>query len=178
MSYSFYFSPQCIFSLLSFASYLCSHSVSRSVTSCFLPLTRGDLTWPMHNCEPVCGSDCACVTMCHCAVCACVCVCECLTWMPLHTEGTMSFSFFGSVFPWVCVRVSASACDHSESPRGAADVAGHTLNTSTLFFLPLLVKHWFRGPQFRGDNEHRSIKEGDNKGKCDRGTTPGGCFTH
>lgn len=55
---------------------------------------------------------------------------------------------------------------------------GHSLNTFPLFFSsPFLVKHRFREPHFGGDNEHRSIKKGDNKAKCDGGTTPRGCFT-
>lgn len=65
-----------------------------------------------------------------------------------------------------CARVSVS--DHLTPPRELG-VKGHIPNTSPLFFLPLLVKHWLRGRQFRGDNEHRSIKRGDNKAKCDRG---------
>lgn len=73
-----------------------------------------------------------------------------------------------SVCVCLCVCACVSVCDHLTPPRELG-VKGHIPNTSPLFFLPLLVKHWLRGPQFRGDNEHRSIKRGDNKAKCDRG---------
>lgn len=68
----------------------------------------------------------------------------------------------------MCVSFSVRVCDHL-TPPGSRDVKGHIPNTSSLFFLPLLIKHWLRGPQFREDNEHRSIKRGDNKARCDRG---------
>lgn len=86
----------------------------------------------------------------------------------------------------VCLPVClcASVCT---SALSVCSVGGHTpRDISPLFFFfffffhGCLVKHHFIGAQFRGDNEHRSIRRGDNKAKCDTwggGGVEGGCLT-
>lgn len=150
----FFSVPHFLPSSFSFASCLCSDSVLWPLVSYLWHTEIWLDPW-------IIAHLCVCVLLCV-TLYACVYRCVC------RTSTFLSRSFC------VCAFVRASDRNHP----GSCDVTGHAPNTSALFFLPLLVKQWFRGPQFRRDNEHRSIKRGDNKAKCDRGTTPGGCFTH
>lgn len=68
-----------------------------------------------------------------------------------------------------CVDVAfVCLCDRLKPPRGLQCHRSRPSHLSSVLFSPLLIKRWYRGPQFRGDNEPRSIKREDNKAKCDR----------
>lgn len=85
-----------------------------SVTSCFLPLTHADLTWSMHNCKPVCRSEC--VHRCVCPI------------MSLHLN--VCLQLHCPLFHGVCLCTCGT--DHSETPT--YHVKGHALDIFPLFF--------------------------------------------